>query len=217
MARLMCHGELSGVFTGSIAAFRRSETGATATRRQRNASARGGSYATFQVPMMSISNGMPSRARKDGTDRSDVAEVRTALRSQQQRAETRVAPLTTQSAKSKANEVSVRRAGKAGKSRGNRSKKKSRTNEEESAGGVFADDDDGYLDSAEMMWDRQMDGVIKVYCIHTEPNYSMPWQRRRQYQSTSTGFVIDVERKRLLTNAHSVEHHTQVLTREPDG
>jgi len=87
---------------------------------------------------------------------------------------------------------------------------------QESAGNMFVDpdDDDGYLDSTEEMWDKKMDGVIKVYCIHTEPNFSMPWQRRRQYQSTSTGFVIDVERKRLLTNAHSVEHHTQVKVKK---
>jgi S1-C subfamily serine protease len=49
---------------------------------------------------------------------------------------------------------------------------------------------------------------VKVFCVHTEPNYSLPWQRKRQNSSTSTGFVI--EGKRVLTNAHSVEHHTQV-------
>ncbi|CAA6670070.1 unnamed protein product [Spirodela intermedia] len=39
-----------------------------------------------------------------------------------------------------------------------------------------------------------MDAVVKVFCVHTEPNFSLPWQRKRQ----------------VLTNAHSVEHHTQV-------
>ncbi|GHP07951.1 hypothetical protein PPROV_000669300 [Pycnococcus provasolii] len=53
-----------------------------------------------------------------------------------------------------------------------------------------------------------MDGVVKIFCTHTEPNFSLPWQRKRQYQSTSTGFVI--EKKRILTNAHAVEFHTQV-------
>ena len=52
------------------------------------------------------------------------------------------------------------------------------------------------------------DAVIKVYCTHTEPDFSLPWQRKRQYTSTSSGFVIPG--RRLLTNAHSVEHHTQV-------
>jgi hypothetical protein len=25
-----------------------------------------------------------------------------------------------------------------------------------------------------------MDAVVKVFCTHTEPNYSLPWQRQRQ-------------------------------------
>ena len=49
---------------------------------------------------------------------------------------------------------------------------------------------------------------LQVFCTHTEPNFSLPWQRKRQYQSNSSGFVIGG--RRLLTNAHSVEHHTQV-------
>jgi hypothetical protein len=60
-----------------------------------------------------------------------------------------------------------------------------------------------------------MDAVVKVYAFHTEPNYSLPWQRKSQYASTSSGFVISADaaeggRRWLLTNAHSVEHHTQV-------
>ncbi|KAJ8540527.1 hypothetical protein K7X08_032514 [Anisodus acutangulus] len=53
-----------------------------------------------------------------------------------------------------------------------------------------------------------MDAVVKVFCVHTEPNYSLPWQRKRQYSSSSSGFVING--RRVLTNAHSVEHYTQV-------
>ncbi|VFQ73553.1 unnamed protein product [Cuscuta campestris] len=53
-----------------------------------------------------------------------------------------------------------------------------------------------------------MDAVVKVFCVHTEPNFSLPWQRKRQYSSNSTGFIIGG--RRVLTNAHSVEHHTQV-------
>ncbi|KAI9078088.1 hypothetical protein K1719_040013 [Acacia pycnantha] len=52
-----------------------------------------------------------------------------------------------------------------------------------------------------------MDAVMKVFCVHTEPNFSLPWQRR-QSSSSSSGFII--EGRRVLTNAHSVEHHTQV-------
>ncbi|KAK4394627.1 Protease Do-like 9 [Sesamum angolense] len=53
-----------------------------------------------------------------------------------------------------------------------------------------------------------MDAVVKVFCVHTEPNFSLPWQRKRQYCSSSSGFVI--KGRRVLTNAHSVEHYTQV-------
>ncbi|KAJ4729166.1 Protease Do-like 9 [Melia azedarach] len=53
-----------------------------------------------------------------------------------------------------------------------------------------------------------MDSVVKVFCVHTEPNFSLPWQRKRQYSSSSSGFIVGG--RRVLTNAHSVEHHTQV-------
>ncbi|PKA52661.1 Protease Do-like 9 [Apostasia shenzhenica] len=63
-------------------------------------------------------------------------------------------------------------------------------------------------------WDQvakavpSMDAVVKVFCVHTEPNFSLPWQRKRQYGSSSSGFIIGG--RRVLTNAHSVEHYTQV-------
>ncbi|GLT70536.1 hypothetical protein SLA2020_426100 [Shorea laevis] len=57
-----------------------------------------------------------------------------------------------------------------------------------------------------------MDAVVKVFCVHTEPNFSLPWQRKRQYSSNSSGFVIGG--RRVLTNAHSVEHHTQVKVKK---
>ncbi len=57
-----------------------------------------------------------------------------------------------------------------------------------------------------------MNAVVKVYCVHTEPNYSLPWQRKRQYSSTSSGFIIsgNAGQRWILTNAHSVEYHSQV-------
>ncbi|XP_021719067.1 protease Do-like 9 [Chenopodium quinoa] len=53
-----------------------------------------------------------------------------------------------------------------------------------------------------------MDAVVKVFCVHSMPNYSLPWQRKRQCSSSSSGFVI--AGRRVLTNAHSVAHYTQV-------
>ncbi|GMI76586.1 degradation of periplasmic proteins 9, DegP protease 9 [Hibiscus trionum] len=57
-----------------------------------------------------------------------------------------------------------------------------------------------------------MDAVVKVFCVHTEPNFSLPWQRKRQYSSSSSGFLIGG--RRVLTNAHSVEHYTQVKVKK---
>lgn len=56
--------------------------------------------------------------------------------------------------------------------------------------------------------DIMMEAVVKVFCVHTEPNFSLPWQRKRQYSSSSSGFIIGG--RRILTNAHCVDHHTQV-------
>lgn len=53
-----------------------------------------------------------------------------------------------------------------------------------------------------------IDAVVKVFCTHTEPNWSLPWQRKRQMASTSSGFIIPG--RRVLTNAHSVDFHTTV-------
>ena len=78
----------------------------------------------------------------------------------------------------------------------------------DSASGVFA-----CSELSSVLQGRFFDAVVKVYCIHTEPNYSLPWQRKRQYSSTSSGFMVKNEKGQqcLLTNAHSVEYHTQVL------
>ncbi|GAX82217.1 hypothetical protein CEUSTIGMA_g9645.t1 [Chlamydomonas eustigma] len=56
-----------------------------------------------------------------------------------------------------------------------------------------------------------MNACIKVYATHCEPNYSLPWQRKRQVTSTSSGFIATYQDKTyLLTNAHSVDYYTQV-------
>ncbi|KAK1558508.1 hypothetical protein Q3G72_003163 [Acer saccharum] len=53
-----------------------------------------------------------------------------------------------------------------------------------------------------------LNAVVKVYCTHTAPDYSLPWQKQRQYTSTGSAFMIG--EGKLLTNAHCVEHYTQV-------
>lgn len=63
-----------------------------------------------------------------------------------------------------------------------------------------------------MMQTLSMPGVVKVFCVHSRPDFSLPWQRNRQVSSHSTGFMIDggEDNRWLLTNAHSVEYHSQV-------
>ncbi|KAF2314949.1 hypothetical protein GH714_037280 [Hevea brasiliensis] len=53
-----------------------------------------------------------------------------------------------------------------------------------------------------------LNAVVKVYCTHTAPDYSLPWQKQRQYTSTGSAFMIG--NGKLLTNAHCVEYDTQV-------
>eukprot|EP00929_Paragymnodinium_shiwhaense_P042760 TRINITY_DN22074_c0_g1_i1.p1 TRINITY_DN22074_c0_g1~~TRINITY_DN22074_c0_g1_i1.p1 ORF type:complete len:526 (+),score=127.34 TRINITY_DN22074_c0_g1_i1:69-1646(+) len=55
-----------------------------------------------------------------------------------------------------------------------------------------------------------LNAVVKVWCVHSLPNFSLPWQRRRQERSTGSGFCIDLKRRVVLTNAHCVEYHAQV-------
>ena len=90
-----------------------------------------------------------------------------------------------------------------------------------------------------------MDAVIKVFCSHMQPDFSLPWQRSAEMESSSSvrrtahatcswqsagaacsqracvlqAFVIeDLEgTKYLLTNAHSVEYHAQVRRRPRTG
>lgn len=57
-----------------------------------------------------------------------------------------------------------------------------------------------------------LDAVVKVFSTHCEPNYSLPWQMSKQNYSFSSGFVI--EGRRILTNAHSVDHHTVVQVKK---
>lgn len=55
-----------------------------------------------------------------------------------------------------------------------------------------------------------LDAVLKVWSVHSTPNFSQPWQRRRQERSTGSAFSVDTTRRMVLTNAHCVEWHAQV-------
>jgi S1-C subfamily serine protease len=69
-------------------------------------------------------------------------------------------------------------------------------------------DDDASLIGEEDEEREIRDAVFKLLVNHVEPNYSLPWQQRRQTSSTSSAFLIDGGR--ILTNAHCVENATVV-------
>lgn len=71
--------------------------------------------------------------------------------------------------------------------------------------GSESDDDD----SGEHVEEKLIrDAVFKLIVTHVDPNYSLPWQQRRQTSSTSSAFLIS--KGRILTNAHCVESATVV-------
>jgi len=80
-----------------------------------------------------------------------------------------------------------------------------RSDEDDEGPGGGGDDDDGLEDLG-----VPLDSVVKVWCVHSTPNFSLPWQRRRQYRSNGSGFCIDKKRRVILTNTHCIEWHTQV-------
>jgi len=54
--------------------------------------------------------------------------------------------------------------------------------------------------------------VIKIFAVRTEPNLSMPWQMKRQYSTTASGFAISD--KRIVTNAHAVAFQASIRVRK---
>ena len=65
-------------------------------------------------------------------------------------------------------------------------------------------------------------GIVKIYTVHTEPNYALPWTTKHQFSSTATGFAFEAPStaggalegsKYLLTNAHAVVHAAVVQVR----
>jgi len=54
--------------------------------------------------------------------------------------------------------------------------------------------------------------VVKIFSVRTEPNLSMPWQMKRQYSTTASGFIVSGHR--IVTNAHAVGFQTSVRVRK---
>lgn len=62
----------------------------------------------------------------------------------------------------------------------------------------------------------RLGSCVKIFTTHVAPNYAMPWQRGEESKSTGSGFAVrlpDTGEKRILTNAHCVEHSLLVQVR----
>lgn len=62
---------------------------------------------------------------------------------------------------------------------------------------------------------RALRSVLKVFVVQTLPNYAQPWQMRPQRSSAGSAFILDMERKEIMTNAHVVANCTTVYVRKP--
>nr|AIA26574.1 serine protease [Cicer arietinum] len=85
--------------------------------------------------------------------------------------------------------------------------------------GISRKDRDFMVDSKDLQVESNnlqdsafLNAVVKVYCTHTAPDYSLPWQKQRQFTSTGSAFMIGG--RKLLTNAHCVEYDTQVKVKK---
>uniref|UniRef100_M1C7Y2 Serine endopeptidase degp2 n=1 Tax=Solanum tuberosum TaxID=4113 RepID=M1C7Y2_SOLTU len=78
--------------------------------------------------------------------------------------------------------------------------------------GILLDSKDQQVETGSIQDAAFLNAVVKVYCTHTAPDYSLPWQKQRQFTSTGSAFMIGDGK--LLTNAHCVEHDTQVKVKK---
>lgn len=57
------------------------------------------------------------------------------------------------------------------------------------------------------------DSVVKIFTTFREPDLERPWTKAPPSEATGSGFVI--EGQRVLTNAHMVEHASQIFIQPP--
>ncbi|KIY97425.1 hypothetical protein MNEG_10537, partial [Monoraphidium neglectum] len=50
--------------------------------------------------------------------------------------------------------------------------------------------------------DWALRSVIKVFVVKVDPSYAQPWQKLPQRSSNGSAFVLDVDRRLVITNAH---------------
>jgi S1-C subfamily serine protease len=71
---------------------------------------------------------------------------------------------------------------------------------------TIASEPERYAKGAEIL-----DSIVKVYTVHSRPNYFLPWQNHPKRESSGTGFVV--RDGMILTNAHVVADQTYVAVK----
>ncbi|MBR0458850.1 MAG: trypsin-like peptidase domain-containing protein [Victivallales bacterium] len=66
----------------------------------------------------------------------------------------------------------------------------------------------------ETLSDNQLNAVVRVDMVITEPNFRLPWQSSNPMQASGSGVVIAGHR--ILTNAHNVANTTYITVRRQD-
>ncbi|CAJ1969127.1 unnamed protein product [Sphenostylis stenocarpa] len=79
---------------------------------------------------------------------------------------------------------------------------------------LMFDAKDQQVEPSDLQDSTFLNAVVKVYCTHTAPDYSLPWQKQRQYTSRIFCSAFMIGDRKLLTNAHCVEHDTQVKVKK---
>lgn len=72
---------------------------------------------------------------------------------------------------------------------------------------------DGAMDKPS--WDAVVNSVVKLDAVHCKYDAALPWQRKKSHHTSSSGFVVPG--RRLLTNAHSVEHYIDVKVKRQNS
>eukprot|EP00879_Flechtneria_rotunda_P030005 GHRR01032488.1.p1 GENE.GHRR01032488.1~~GHRR01032488.1.p1 ORF type:complete len:121 (+),score=15.81 GHRR01032488.1:187-549(+) len=49
-----------------------------------------------------------------------------------------------------------------------------------------------------------------VFVVKVDPNYAQPWQKCPQRSSSGSAFVLDTDKRVIITNAHVVSQHSWV-------
>lgn len=61
---------------------------------------------------------------------------------------------------------------------------------------------------------NQLRGVVQVFLNEVEPNFMQPWTKSMPESGTGSGFVINIQHRLIVTNAHCAEFARTILVRK---